>query len=672
MSQWNTAELERGYVLASQDEYAPDAPGNAECLATFLEWLRTDGAELTARWRAGDDLSDLAEPQYLWLVKAAWIWRGDRLLMRKQRGFDQADADEESCIAYVEELEVRGRELMIRGYFHEPLSDADWDTLREYRILADARVLCLPVWPYELGIEEEPTVGRWFVPVGFEMPDLSWRRLGSVLDSPDYTDLPTRDPRAIMRPDAADDFRLLFAGYEARQSDDGRRYVAGNPPKIPDDPASVLRLRDFRGKKPVVLILASATDCFWARAAGHVRALQATWGDAVEFVWLDIRLWDFLIHSLDTRNYFLPDVGLELPPFQRTYEERARWSKKLYMLYPDLALTCAVDAPSDTTASMLHEPGGSARVLLVDLDGRVAWHSAAWGWWSSTRPPGRSDADAWADGVEREICSLLERGGRFDPAHEPFDASVKTMAAARPVPEGGRDCWLAHSRVTAVDHDACTVTIHARPVARFTVVDRPVDARDFFNDCEDITVRVLDRTLVTYRNAPMPWTDVRPGDVLTGPLVRLADGSWEANQMHMVECANPPAEIAQEKFVGDTWMTGRIVSVDTDAQTCIVERRLPSIAAMKGFNFNRNAGATIQLYGPAKVNMDTVTRWVEDTEPNRQYTFGVIDDTMIRLNGQPATLTDAEPGDAITVSYDTAEEQDKIIRTGTLRFSRGG
>lgn len=670
MPQWDIATLERGYVLASQDEYAPEAPGNEECLSAFLEWLRTDGVELTARWRAGDDLSDLDDPQRLWLVKAAWLWRGDRLLMRKRRGFDPADADEKACLAYVEDLEARGREAMIRGYFHEPLSDADRDALREYRILAETRILRLPVWPYELGIGKELETIPWFLPLGAEMPDLRWRRLESVLESPDYTDLPTRDPRAIMRPDVTDDFRLLFDGYAVRRSDDGRRHVVGKPPEMPDAPAHVVCLRDFRGRKPVALFVASATDCFWARAAGHVRALQAAWGDAVEFIWVDIRLWDFLIHSLSTRNYFLPDVGLELPPFQRTYEERARWSKKLYMAYPDLALTCAVDDPSDTTASLLHEPGGSSRVVLVDLDGRVAWHSARWGWWNRTRPPGRTAADAWADAVEHEIYSLLERGGHFDPDHEPFDAPVKAGAAARPVPEGARDCWLAHSRITAVDHDAYTVTIHARPVARFTVVDRPVDAHDFYNEYRDITVLVTDKTLVRYRNAPMPWTDLQPGDVLTGPIVRLADGSWMANQLHIVKCARPPAEIARPKFIGDTWMEGRIVSVDPEAQTCTVERRLPPTGAMKGYNFSREAGDAIRLYGPAKDNMDAVSRWVEDAEPHRHYTFGVIGDTLLRLNGRPATLADARSGDLVAVSYAGAEEGQDVIRAGTLRVSR--
>jgi hypothetical protein len=670
MPEWDIAALERGYVLASQDEYAPDAAGNAECLAAFLDWLHTDGAALTARWRGGDDLTGLDEPQLLWLVKAAWIWRGDRLLMRERRGFDPADADEESCIAYVAELERRGRDAMIRGYLHEPLSDADWQTLREYRILAETRILYLPVWPYELGIAQDPAATPWFLPLGGRMPDLRWRRLEDVLASPNYTDLPTRDPRAIMHPDAAEDFRLLFDGYEARQSTDKRRYVVGKPPELPNDPEGVLRLQDLCGERPVVLIAASATDCFWARAAGHVRALQAAWGDAVEFVWLDVRLWDFLIHSLDTQNYFLPDVGLELPPFARTYEERARWSKKLYMAYADLTLTCALDDPSDTTASLLHEPGGSARVVLLDRDGCVAWHSASWGWWSRTRPPGRTDADAWADGVEREICSLLARGGRFDPEHEPFDPAAGTTVAPPSAPDGARDCWLAHSRIVAVDHNAATVTIHARPVARFTVVDRPVAAHDFYNECSDITVHIVDRTSVQHRNAPMPWTDLAPGDVLTGPLLRLADGRWEANRLQVVSCAHPPAGVARAKFIGDTWMTGRVASVDGDAGACTVERRLPPVDAMKGYNFNREAGRAIQLYGPAGANMDAVTRWLGDAKPNRHCTFRAVADTLVRLNGQPAAVADALPGDAVSVSYDAAEEQSRTIRAGTLRFSR--
>jgi len=688
VTQWDIETLERGYVLASQDEYATEAPGNAECLAAFLEWLGADGADLTARWRAGEAIAE-AETPYLWVAKAAWIWRGDRLLMRRRRGFDPADADQAACIDYVEKLEQRGRDAMIRGYFHEPLSDEDTDTLREYRILADTRILETPVWPYELGIGESSgprgTPEKYF-PLGGEVPDLKWPRMEAVLESPDYTDLPTRDPRAVMLPDAVEDFLVLFRGYETRQAPDGRRYVGAKrgqatfspmPRQTPNPDArksslSPFRLRDFRGHKPVALLIASATDCFWARAVAHVQPLQRAYGDEVEFVWVNVRLWDFLIHALTTRNHYLPDVGLEVPPFQRTLEERARWAKKLYMTYPDLALPCVLDDPADTTASLFQEGGGSSTVILIDVDGRVAWHSAGWGWWNRTRPPGRTASDAWADALEREICTLLQRGGRYDPDHAPFHEPDRQIAEAPP--EGARASYLAASRVTAVDPEARRLTLAARPVARFTVVNRPVDARDFYNDPEPIELAVPDDARLTVGNAPVPWDELQPGDVVSGRAWRLADGGWIAKDLHVQSRAAPDPvrsdAVRRSPPVADTCMTARVVSVQADEGTCTVQRLLPPPAEMKGYHFNRQAGEAIQLDGLARDNMETVSRWLADDDPLPRYTFAIGDDALVRFNGQPAALSDARVGDLAAIWYAHSDEDRPRIPAATLRISR--
>jgi len=667
-SHWDASKLERGYVLASQDEYAPEAPGNEECLAYFLEWLRTDGAELQARWLAGETIPE-DEARLLWVARAAWIWRGDRLLMRRRRGFDPADADEAACADYVEKLEQRGSEAMKRGYFGEQLSAEDMVTLREYRILADARILGLPVWPYELGIQERSGARgtpQKYLPLGSPMPDLKWPRMEALLNSPHYTDRPTRHPRAVMLPDAVEDFLSLFRGYQVRQAADGRRFVVGVPPDPGDDPENTVALRSFRGRKPVALFVASATDCFWARAVAYLRSIQAAYDEKIEFIWVNIRLWDFLIHSLTTRNYFVPHVGTELPPFQRTLEERARWAKKLYMTYPDLALSCVLDDVCDTTASFFQEGGGSATVVLVDIDGRVAWHSPGWGWWHSQRPPGGSASDAWADALEREMCHLLERGGHYDPDHPPFDEPDRSLKRA--LPEGARECYLAPSRITGVERDARRLTIYARPVARFTVLDRPPDVHDFYNDPQPIDVAIADETRVTFRNAPMPWSSLQPGDVVDGPVWRLADGTWVARHLQVRSCANPPAGVAGPVFAGQTCMSGRIVSVQPDRQTFVVECLLPPLAQMKGYRFNREAGDAIRLYGAAKVNMDAVSRWVAN--PGARYTFEAHEDMLLSLNGKPATLAGVRPGDIAGVWYDAGEEGSDVIRAGRLRASR--
>lgn len=672
--------LERGFVLASQDEYAPEAPGNEECLRAYLDWLETDGTTLEAKWLAGEPFAP-AELEPLWLVKAGCIWRGNRAESRRRQGLELSAGDARFA-DYVQQLEQRGREVMIKGYFGEHLSAGDLDTIREYRILAEVRILRTPVWPYELGIHE-PGGPRAYPTLGEELPDFCWPRLETVLQSPKCSDGGRRDPRAIMRPDSVEDFLGLFEGYEAAEDATGRKYVRPRLPAYPaeQNPDQYIRLRSFRGIKPVALLVASATDCFWPRAAEYLQSLQEAYGGGIEFLFVNIRLWDFLIYSSTTQNYFEPNVGIELPPFARTLGQRAHAARAFYMTYPQHTLPCVLDDPCDTTACFFQADGGSATAVLIDIDGRLAWQSTHyWGVWNRLRPPKRraSEGFPWANVLEREIRQLLARGGSYDSDHAPFNAL--DGQAHKPTAAEGTELWLSASRITGIDSHARTVTIFARPVARFTVRDKQVDEDDFFNPRQELLVQVDDGTRIDLGNAPVEFETMRIGDVVTGPIWKRPDGAWVAKSLHLSIRDSAPSEPPEPKFAGEIFLCGRIIEVNPDERTCIVERPRPDVARMKGYPFNRGlqSGASvaktgqaerIELYGLARANQQAVERWIADG--SRRYTFGLDDDTLVTLNGRSADMAELCPGDVVGVRYDPGEEDSERLCAAYFRASRG-
>jgi len=644
--------IEKGFVLASQAGYAPDLPEKNKTIREFFQWLETDGFGLIEKLLVGETVPE----ELLRLVKGSCIWRGDRTKRRRDQGFDPSK-DEAACIAYVEQLETEGAELMRHGYFGETFNEVEKERLWEYRLLAEVRVLELPVWPYELGIHETG-VRRGYPHPGDEPFDPGWRTMESVFSDSDYDDAKSRDPFLIMKPESIDLFTTRFAGYEAREDETGRRTVVPREKK-----SEGVRLSDFRGK-PVVLFLASAMDCFWPRCAEAAETLHQAYGDRAKFLWVNIRLWDFFIKSITTQNYFKPNAGYELVRQALTDADRARLAKKFYMTLPQISFPCVLDDIDDTTANAFQADGGSATAVLIDADGRIAWQSThEWNYWNVNRPAGHDDSVPWVDTLERELCALLEKDGKHDPAHEPFDAPEKTLDRNN-LPEGVKQMWAMSSPVTSIDETERTFTIHVRPNATFTVCPPPAEQPDPFNPREEMIVHLDADSSLRVNNGPIDLSELRVGDSVTGTFWKMPDSRWLARIVH-VRPADPerfPKKVAP--FTGNLFMTGKILSVGKETVT--IMQTLPD--DLPGTRFIEEAGDRIELFGPAKGNIETIARW--RASGPREFTFRPDENCWITLNGETAKLSDLKPGDFLAARYDTAEEEYPELRIELLRASR--
>jgi len=656
--------IEKGFVLASQIGYAPDLPEKDDCIREYFQWLdpkrsesafgypqkkrpegerQKEGFSLIQKWIAGEPIPD----ELLRLVKGSCIWRGDRTKRRRDQGFDPS-TDEAACIAYVEQLEAKGAELMRRGYFGETFTEAETELLWEYRLLAEVRVLELPVWPYELGIHEAGTQ-RGTASPGDEPFDPGWRTLESAFTDPDYDDTKPNDPFLIMKPESLDLFTSRFAGYEPREDENGRRFVVPRKTKHEG-----VRLADFRGK-PVVLFLASAMDCFWPRCAQAAETLKQAYGNHVEFFWVNIRLWDFFIKSITTNNYFKPNAGYELVRQALTDADRARLAKKFYMTLPQVSFPCVLDDIADTTANAFQADGGAATAILIDAEGRVAWQSTHdWGYWNINRPAGHSDDVPWVDALERNLCALL--------AHEPLEALKKTLDSIS-LPDGVKQMWAMASPVTAINKTDRTFAINVRPDATFTVCPPPAEQPDPFNPREEIVVQLDENSSLRVNNGSIDLSDLRTGDSVAGTFWKMPDGQWLARIVNVwpTDPARFPKKAAP--FVGKLFMCGKIISVENETVT--IMQMLPD--DLPGVRFIEEAGDDVELFGAAKENHETVARWIKNGP--REFTFRPDENCWITLNGNPALLGNLKPGDSLAVRYNPDEENFSEIRAEILRAS---
>ena len=659
--------LERGFVLASQDEYALDVPEKDKLIVEYQEWLAGPGKSLMHKFQSGKEFDDLEKP-YKRLARASFIWKAQRMYERFDQGDESLNAEEMEANAYAALLWKEGQELLRKGYLGERLNDKEIERLWEYRIICEIRICCpTPYRPYDLGIHRFGEK-KGAVYIGKKVPDISWMKMEAAMESPFYTDLPTHDLYAVIKPDAVDEFFRYFRGYRKVVAPDGHEFVREIfPQTVPGDDRYV-RISDFRSKKPVVLFVTSAMDCFWARAVMEAEAIYRAYNEHVEVVWVNISIWDFLIFGNTTYNYYKPYAGVELPGHESNHEERARTAKKVYMTYPQLTLPCVLDQDSEQTANYFKSHGGAGETILIDIDGRIAWHSTfGWGHWFENRPPGRSEEIAWGNAVEKEIHKLLSNNGKYDPNHELLKMPDKKAVNSRP--DGIKSMYMMNGPITDIDRQNRMITVKAR-TSTFSVIGRAVDGFQQFNPLQYFKINITDETKITCRNVPIDFDKLNIGNIVIGPEIwKMPDGSWLAKKIRLIPTEEMRADLPPAIFNGDTYLYGKIINVNVKENTLKVLRDKAAPNQMKGYKYIKEGGDKVELVELAKDNFATVEKWVKKDKAPKPYLFDMEGALLIR-NGVYVELSDLKAGDFVSIKY-AAEDEDKVKpRCAVARASR--
>ncbi len=663
MKKENVESLKKGLVYAIQADYAEKHTDRLIHLNGFLEWLNPQGWELAESILDNSFPKELS-PEWRRLAKGICIWRGDKLFSRHEQGTLLSSQDD-SYRRYVEELRLEGKELMIKGYQGESFSTEEMERLWEYRIWCECKILRVPYRPYELGLH---ALGpSCYLPLGYKVPELRMLKMEQALISPDYTEAPHADYFKLMELEACDEFFTWFQGYTLEHTDGNLKAFGKNEAMPQGD--GVVHIQEHRGSKPVLLVLADAMDTLFAQVAPILEHLHQSYHNHVNIYWVNMELWDFLIHGPTTRNYFKPYVGNELPGHAESYEDRARMAKKVYMTYPSLTYPCLLDNMSGTITNLFQAKGGESNAVLIDKNGHVAWQSSSTGWvYGETIPPQRGMCPQfpWANMVEQEIRKLLANQGEYLKNQEPFD-TVEHRSGVHRINEGlqkdgSTTMYLLGSPVTSVDNKNRTLSIQGRP-STFSVMPRGPDYDEYFNPPYPMTIYVPKTASIKAHGVAIDFESIEVGEVIFGQgFIQTGHDTYRATDMKLW---GRKLDI-ELKPTGDSYLLGKLLSYNTEKKELVMQPLLP-VEHMKGKQWIEEEKDRITLIDHAKENYDTLQKWI--ARDNKNIIITVSDDTLFYHNGKNAHPSNFQTGDTLCVWYHHRHAGKEVLPSALIRAS---
>ncbi len=660
MSNYDYEQLERGLVYAICDEYAIDQGGMKEDLSAWITWLDDEGWTIADKVLRNSPLTE-KEKKYSWLATCVCIWRADKCIWRADQG-DTLSAEDEMYLDYGETLRKNAVDSLRKGYLDENLTDGDWETLREYRVFLACCILQKgPAWAYEaeIGLYEFGADAAE-IPLGTKIKPLSLPTADNFYESPLYSDAPHEDYFDFIKLKALDEFKMMFDAYEANVDKNGRRYAIAKTPSLLDK-TTYWTLNNKGAKKPVLLVIASSMDCFWARAGAVFEHIYRAYQHVIDIQWIEIDIIDWLIRGDTTFNHFKPHAGLEEPGHAIHYEDRARLVKKLYMTHPHCTYPALLDDMGDTTANYFHEGGGCGYSVLIDVEGRLAWTSkgeSGWGSSFANRPPQRGCCEQfpWVNHVERAILEIIERDGCADTKNfqkTPTPCKPKTVKNVM---------HLISSRIESIDKKNRILHIIGRP-SIFSVIGHSADQKMYFNDPHKMTIHVPEHALISCKNVPVSFDFLTPGDIIEGPGYTWIDElTWEATNIQVSKSQNA-AEAIPELFKGTTYLFGKIIDIGSDHITID-----PDMNKGRGQNFIQQAGSDLELQAKAKTNWIAHKKWIE--RGRKPVAVSLIEDTLVYKQGKLADASTCEPGDHICIWYDETDAGKDIIPAAIIISSK--
>jgi hypothetical protein len=428
----------------------------------FHDWRRTQGEALFARWRRGGKLT-AAEREHYFLLNGMCFARHKHEVRPKVRSKADLTPEEQDIHRYVERVDRRGVEVLQKGYLGRKLTAAEIEDLRLYAMLVDNRCTGGRVLPFHIGLCG-PSGGRRPPAPGEPAPDFMLLRFEAALDGPDYSDLNPYDPTDILRPAILSEYLLLMQGYE-RDPNSERPTVRAKPIVVVPEGrrADYVRLADFRGTKAVLFVLANATDAFawhW-KISPMFEPLYRAYKDRIALFFVHTTIHDTY---MPVKDFLGPDPGRHSAVHDLTMAHRARCCKMFYMDRPHVTVPYLLDDMAQRTRNAYRDQGGGAYIVLVDLDGRVAYadyHQDIPPHWG---PKAVSFHDEYVyirmNHLESRLKSFVENGCRYGRKIETTYPAWRRRPTVEKAAVGGAYAaiWLS-GRITAVDAAGRVLTV---------------------------------------------------------------------------------------------------------------------------------------------------------------------------------------------------------------------
>jgi hypothetical protein len=666
----------------------------------FEDFLADQGNKLFREWMLhGRSASE--DDKYFYILNGLCFSKYFKELRPKKVLGQPFGPLEEKCWDYCQRTMREGAALLRKTYLTQKLDRQEIDQLRLYAMWAD---ITSSTWastegnsflPFHLGLsrpfdsrfpkkemsyglslttfEDRPTVVLGLLEPGDIAPDFTLVNMEAVLESKDYSDINPFHTTVLLQPLVMSEILNALSGYRAAQDPSGRQVA------IPiSDRTSVkgeknyVSLGNFRGRKPVLLMIADPTDS-WAwntHIAERVDCLHKIYGDLVEFLFINITVYDGYMPVYD---YFGQDKGRMIADHPVTLEERARTAKMFYMGHPQVSIPILLDDMGQTTRNSYMDPGGEGSFCLVDAEGKVAYRELRLEGKNLQAPRAAFELpqlmDMRVNALEAEIRALLKNNGRRVATRGDVEIQGKPKS------------FILGVRIVDIDRQARTITLKRSagrneepspdPIEDFYVsTNYPVDTEDGF-----FTVRVSEQTRIArIRNAEYQVTsfdDLSIGDrvnVECGPTDET-EGSDICIAKHIYDDSLRIYHI--NRYEKDSiWFCGVIREIDLEERIVTVIMPQDLTREMKGYFFWKEAEDRATLVDRTLETVPIVGKWVEGSEAQRTYRFVVDIAVDLFLNGQRSRLDELHVGDRAAVEYRTVQDSQAVIYPGTFRASR--
>jgi len=631
-------ELALGAALATVCYYrddkswgAPLTPAQKAAVEKFHEFMRTKGNALWDSLCSGNPLPP-EEQMYFYLLHAECFKWYDPYAPKEK--LSRLTPRERERRAYSEKVMSRGDDLMRKGYLGGSYTPAEIRDLRLYAVWTQTQCVPDQMLPYTLGLtrKERP---QW----GEEAPDFCLPRMEMALRSPRYSDLNPTDPVIILRPGILTEYLLALQGYEAKKNAAGEMVCVAKPYETPvKDRQNFVRLSDFRGRRPVVLLFSDPVDiwCWWGKIAPAFNAVAEMYRGKAEFYVVHITCHDIWMPS---RDYFGPGPhGRTNALHPLSLEHRARHEKSHYMSYPNHTVDYLMDDMGHRTRNAYANSGGNAMIVLVDVDGKVAYNDKQDSPenWVPSEIMGRGlvKVRPWqvplmnwqmlrATTLQRELHAVLANGGKAVPSGK------------RPPVLGELQFTLEGAKIIEVNPAAQTVTLRGKS----------------WNAPEPLTLTLsVTGTTRLVRRANGKPVAARLGDFRVGETINAGyfpDKDTQGGRARWL------GEGGLQASADPIWAYGRIEKLDRSSSVITVRVQPPETGRMRGYNFWKEAEGKATLAAEAAVYMPIVSKWVEAGKAGLPYRFRMDDATEVFVNGQPATCAELEENDTVAVQYST-------------------
>ena len=592
----------------------------------FLSFMKEKGSKLFAELEKGIALSDDDEKYYYLINGLCFSEYLKKRLNAKKKDITE---HEQWCISLSQKVEKQGMNILKKGYLGEKLTPDDIRILRLYALFIEIRCCGNGVLPFHLGLTRNFNVGpgRPRFKEGEKAPDFNLPKMEAYLNSPEYTDKNPYNPTDIFTSLILREYMLAMQGYKKNPDKDSKEKVIPIFTPVPEDKKDMLvKLSSFRGKKPVLFVLGDPSDswCWHWKIAPMFAPLYQAYKDKIEF---------FTIHStvhdthMPVKDFLAKKPGWRATGHDLTYEQRARVCKMFYMNWPQFTFDYLMDDNAQHTRNAYMDQGGGAYIILIDLEGNVAFIDYHQHW-----PKGK--LSFYDETIFIRLNHLESRLSSFFK-----NGSIYSKEMDTPLPGWRRSPQIDNAVLKTIEGNRLTAELKGKTYS-FEISP----GCRIMNNYEILELGKL-----------------KPGDKITISYIKDKNGMLRARWIH--------SNMSWVKKISTIWLSGKITEIDAKAKIITVQAVIPPAKKMKGLQF-WNKAKDIKPYDKSvETRLNVVKRWAT-SKNSLTYKFKIDDAVIFFLNGKEVKITALKVGDSTGVLYHSFDDKNKVIYPRQIRGTR--